>query len=638
MCGIAGFVQTEHLTQGAARTAQRMADAVAHRGPDDAGVWTDEQAGVALGHRRLAVIDLSPAGHQPMPSESGRYVIVYNGEIYNYADIRAEIDRGAHPTRWRGASDTEVILAAMDSWGIRGTLERLNGMFAFAVWDRSTRTLTLARDRMGEKPLFYGRSDGVFLFGSELKALQAHPGFVGELDPDAVAAMLRYDYIPPPRTIWKRFRKLEPAHYVEVTDGGRSVSKPIAYWSLRDCAAAGISAPREAGAELEAELDALLRDSVQRRMISDVPLGAFLSGGIDSSLIVAMMQAQSSRAIRTFTIGFSNSEFDEARKAAEVAAHLGTDHTELYVSPQDALDVIPKLPRLWDEPFGDSSQIPTYLVSEMSRRSVTVALSGDGGDELFGGYNRFQTVDRLWSVIDRTPAFLRKTVAAPLLLASAHTHIPGLGGRVGRMLRATSLEALYHWRISRVERPFALVLGAQVACDCAFGDLPFLRTGPDKMMYADSLYYLPEDILTKVDRASMAVSLETRAPFLDHRVVELAWAIPLSEKLTRSTSKAILRKLCRRYLPQAIVEQKKMGFSVPVESWLKGPLRPWAEDLLSEQRLQREGVLNVAAVRSIWTNLLAGKRRHDRVVWNILMMQSWLAQQQQSSSEQQRAA
>jgi asparagine synthase (glutamine-hydrolysing) len=611
-----------------------MANAIAYRGPDDQGVWTDEEAGIAFGHRRLAVIDVSPAGHQPMQSHSGRFVISYNGEIYNCADLRAEIERSGKPIDWRGTSDTEVLLAAIDSWGVVGTLERLNGMFAFAVWDRSTRTLTLARDRMGEKPLYYGTSGGLFLFGSELKALQAHPAFSGELDPDAIAAMLRYDYIPAPRTIWKRFFKLEPAHYLQIKDGARSIQTPTAYWSLADCAVSGINHPRKAGEELEAELDTLLADSVRRRMVSDVPLGAFLSGGIDSSLIVALMQAQSSRNVRTFTIGFDDPQFDEAPKARAVAEHLGTDHTEMYVSPADALDVIPALPSLWDEPFGDSSQIPTYLLSKLSRRSVTVALSGDGGDELFGGYSRFQTVERLWSLLQKAPGPIRKAVAAPLHRASAKALVPGIGGRAGRILRAPSLEALYHWRVSRVERPFALVRDAHASSENPFGELPFLSTSGDKMMYADSVVYLPEDILTKVDRATMAVSLESRAPFLDHRVVEFAWTVPLSEKLTESTSKGILRRIGRRYLPDEILEQGKMGFCVPIESWLRGPLHGWAEELLNEQRLQRQGILNASAVTSLWAGLLAGKRRHERVVWNLLMLQAWLAEQGRGSGLQ----
>jgi asparagine synthase (glutamine-hydrolysing) len=608
-----------------------MADALTHRGPDDSGTWVDEGAGIAFGHRRLSIIDLSAAGHQPMRSHTGRFVIVYNGEIYNHLEIRAEVERNLGESKWQGTSDTEVLLAAIDCWGIQGTLERLNGMFAFAVWDRKTQTLTLARDRMGEKPLYYGTSGGVFLFGSELKAVQAHPAFVGNIDPDAVAAMLRYDYVPAPRTIWKGLFKLEAAHYLEISAGGRRIGRPVAYWSLKDVAARGVAHPRQPGAALDAELEALLKDAVARRMIADVPLGAFLSGGIDSSLIVAMMQAQSDRPVQTFTIGFDDPKFDEAPKAAAVAAHIGTDHTELYVSAQDALDVIPLLPRLWDEPFGDSSQVPTYLVSELSRRSVTVALSGDGGDELFGGYSRFQTIERLWRLLEIAPGRVRRAVGAPLALASATTHVPGAVGRAARMLAAPSPEALYHWRISRVERPFALVRGASDGAVAAFGDVPFLSTAAEKMMFADTATYLPEDILTKVDRASMAVSLETRAPFLDHRIAELAWKVPLAEKLTRSSSKAILRSIGRRYLPPDIMNQPKMGFCVPVESWLRGPLRDWAEDLLSEQRLKREGVLNVGPVRELWDNLVAGKRRHERVVWNVLMFQAWLTEQGSST-------
>lgn len=634
MCGIAGLLEPGHLSRGATAASRRMADAIAHRGPDDHGVWTDQQAGIALSHCRLAVIDLSRAGHQPMESHSGRFVISYNGEIYNCAELRLEIESAAGGIGWRGTSDTEVLLAAMDCWGIVGTLGRLNGMFAFAVWDRTTRTLTLARDRMGEKPLFYGTSGGLFLFGSELKALQAHPEFAGELDRDAVAAMLQYDYIPAPQTIWKQFFKLEAAHYIEVTDSGRSIGTPKPYWSLRECATVGIERQREAGELLDMELDALLRDAVRRRMAADVPLGAFLSGGIDSSLIVALMQAQSSRKVQTFTIGFDDLKFNEAPKAAGIAAYLGTDHTEMMVSAQDALDVIPKLPRLWDEPFGDSSQIPTYLLSELSRRTVTVALSGDGGDELFGGYRRFQTIVRLWALLEKAPAAVRKAVGTLLYPPSSKSHVAGPFERVARMLRAGSIEELYHWRVSRVEQSSSLVRNARAGSDHSFGDLLFLSSPGDKMMYADTLTYLPEDILTKVDRATMAVSLESRAPFLDHRVVEFAWTIPLAEKLTRSTSKTILRRVGRRYLPDEVLDQPKMGFSVPVEAWLRGPLRAWAEELLNEQRLEREGILHPSAVRTLWNGLIGGKRRHERVLWNVLMFQAWLAEQGRASAEE----
>lgn len=627
MCGIAGFLERGQLSNGAARSAQRMADAITHRGPDDSGVWTDEQAGVALSHRRLAIIDLSQAGHQPMLSHSGRYAIVYNGEIYNFAELRAELDRQDSTIGWRGESDTEVLLAAIDAWGVVETLKRLNGMFAFALWDRHTRVLTLARDRIGEKPLFYGTSGGRFLFGSELKALQAHPGFRAEPDANAIAAMLRYDYVPAPRSVWMGISKLEAAHYLQVAEGGRPLGPPTPYWSFEECARRGSEDQRPAAPQLENDLDALLRDAVAKRMIADVPLGAFLSGGIDSSLIVALMQAQSARKVRTFTIGFAETEFNEAPKAAAVASHLGTEHTELYVSPQDALDLVPKLPEFWDEPFGDSSQIPTCLLAQLTRESVTVALSGDGGDELFGGYDRYRAIQRVWGNLGRVPKAVRMAAAMPLNIGSHRGHVAGPLGRAGRFLAMPSIEALYRSRMSHVDRPASLVHGATDDGEEILGDVGFLTAPVEKMMYLDTPTYLAEDILTKVDRATMAFSLEARAPFLDHRVVEFAWTVPPSEKLSGGSTKRIMRKLGARYLPPAILDQAKMGFSVPLNQWLRGPLRDWAEGLLDERRMKAEEIFEVAAVRGLWAGLLAGKRRHDRPLWNILMVQAWLENQ-----------
>lgn len=623
MCGLAGFLQNGCLNDGAAAVAERMASVIAHRGPDDSGVWLDPEAGIAIAHRRLAIIDISPAGHQPMESRSGRFVIAYNGEIYNFREIRSALDKLTGDVGWRGGSDTEVLLAAVDQWGVRGALERLNGMFAFAVWDRQTRVLTLARDRMGEKPLYYGSSGGVFLFGSELKALQAHPAFDAPLDRDSLTAMLRYDYVPAPHAIWRGLLKLEPAHYVDIKEGGRNIGKPAAYWSLRDAAAGGSANSLPDGPELAPVLETLLRDSVGQRMVADVPLGAFLSGGIDSSLIVALMQAQSSLPVRTFTIGFEVAKFDEAPHAKSVAAHLGTDHTELYVTAQDALDVIPSLPAMWDEPFGDSSQIPTYLVSAMSRRDVTVALSGDGGDELFGGYARYKSTPRIWRNLRRYPLSLRGPVARLIGSAAPDSAVPGPLGRVAKVLGSQSFEDLYQWKVSRAQFPELLVRGASERALPAWRATEFLESPRDKMLYRDLLHHLPDDILTKVDRAAMAVSLEVRAPFLDHRVVELAWRLPMSAKLNAKNGKLILRTLLQRHLPAELVDRPKMGFSVPVESWLRGPLRTWAEDLLSHDRLSRQGVLDPAAVRRLWRDFLSGKPRHDRILWNLLMFQEW---------------
>ena len=625
MCGLTGFLQQRPLDDGAPAIAARMATAIAHRGPDDSGTWLDPEAGIALGHRRLAIIDLSPAGHQPMVSGSGRFVIAYNGEIYNFRDLRAELDADGKGPDWRGESDTEVALAAIDRWGVVDTLKRLDGMFAVAVWDRQTRVLSLARDRMGEKPLYYGSTGGAFLFGSELKALRAHPEFSGRLDRDALTAMLRFDYVPAPRSIWHGISKLAAGHYVHISDGGRTIGAATPYWSFREHAVTGASHPHADGPELITEMESLLKGSVGRRMMADVPLGAFLSGGIDSSLIVALMQAQSARPVQTFTIGFGEERFDEAPMARAVAAHLGTDHTELYVTPNDAMDLIPRLPEIWDEPFGDSSQIPTFLVSEMSRKSVTVALSGDGGDELFGGYSRFHKVARAWNRVGRIPAGPRAALAKLVGVGSQRSMVRGPMGRASSFLGAQSLEELYRWRVSRIDHAASLVPGSSADFSAAvFGPIPFLADPAEKMMYADTLSYLPENILTKVDRASMAVSLEVRAPFLDHRIVEYAWRLPMTQRLAPDRGKAILRSIGDRYLPPAVMNARKRGFCLPVESWVKGPLRSWGEDLLSEQRLASQGILDVAAVRDLWRGFLAGKPRHDNPVWNILMFQAWL--------------
>jgi asparagine synthase (glutamine-hydrolysing) len=623
VCGIAGFLQSGRLDSGGAARAEGMANALAHRGPDDSGIWQDSEAGIVLAHRRLSIIDLSPAGHQPMISRSGRFVLVYNGELYNFREMRSELETAAGAWKWRGGSDTEVLLAAIDEWGVRGALERLNGMFAFAVWDRSSRTLTLARDRMGEKPLYYGSSGGVFMFASELKAIEAHPAFSPELDRQALSSMLQYDYVAAPQSIWQRIFKLEPAHYVEIADGGRRVGTPEAYWSLGDVAAAGAANPLPDGPDLTSELEVRLKDAVGRRMIADVPLGAFLSGGIDSSLIVAMMQAQSSQPVRTFTIGFDVARFDEAPHAKAVASHLATDHTELYVTAADALDIIPRIPEIWDEPFGDSSQIPTYLVSAMSRRHVTVALSGDGGDELFGGYSRYGATKRVWDQVRRCPVALRAAVAHALGSAERGSAVPGSLGRAAMILGSRSSDDLYHWKVSRAQRPECLVAGATEAPSWAAGQMPLLNSPAERMMLRDQMQYLPDDIMSKVDRAAMAVSLETRAPFLDHSLVEFAWRIPASAKLGDTGGKLILRRLLRRYLPAEMVDRPKMGFSVPVEAWLRGPLRTWGEDLLSEERLTRQGILEPKPVRRIWKEFLGGRARLDRIIWNLLMFQEW---------------
>ena len=625
MCGIAGFLEQSGLRADAGDIVARMAHTLVHRGPDHSGIWVDQGAGVAFGHQRLAILDLSAAGDQPMQSPSGRYVATYNGEIYNFQDLRADLTEEAG-INWRSSSDTEVLLAAIDQWGVKDALPRLNGMFALALWDREARVLTLARDRMGEKPLYYGRSEGAFLFGSELKAFRSFPGFAPSLDQSALSSMFRYDYIPAPRTIWREISKLPAGHYVDIMENGAVIGAPTPYWSLKECATFGTAHRFEDREQMVEDLDLLLRDSVKMRMLADVPVGAFLSGGIDSSVIVALMQAQSSRPIKSFTIGFEEDAFDEAPRAREVASTLGTDHTELYVTSKDALDLIPSLAHWWDEPFGDSSQIPTLLVSKLTRRSVKVALSGDGGDELFGGYSRFRAMNRAWDWLNRIAPGLRSAAANVLGSAAGSSLVNGRIGRASRMLGAQHFEDLYRWRVSRIDEPERLFRDPPSSSDRSFGPVPFLAEPAEKMMFADAAEYLPEDILTKVDRASMAVSLEVRAPFLDHRVAEFSWRLPVSERVTTAEGKRLLRAVGSRYLPRQALDRPKMGFCVPVKEWLGGPLRPWAEDLLSERRLTRQGILDPSAVKKLWDAFLKGKRHHDRIIWNLLMFELWSEQ------------
>ena len=637
MCGVAGFVQRGGFPGAQGRlVASKMADALAHRGPDDADVWLDGTAGVALAHRRLAVIDLSAAGHQPMRSHSGRYVISFNGEIYNHQELRHRLDARSGPVAaWQGASDTESLLAAIEHFGLAAALRYAAGMFAFAVWDRQERTLYLARDRLGEKPLYFGWQNGVFMFASELKALACHPSFAGVIDREALALYLRHNYIPWPWSIYQGIRKLAPGSFVKLAFGDESspagaLPEEERYWSLREVIEAGRERPFEgdSGEAVEA-LHEVLREAVASQVVADVPLGAFLSGGIDSSTIVALMQACSSRPVRTFAIGFDDPRYDEAAHAKEVANHLGTDHTELYVTPQDALDVIPRLPLLYDEPFSDSSQIPTSLVSAMTRRHVTVALSGDGGDELFGGYRRYLRTPMLWTLQGAVPKWIRKTyqrtiLAIPSSWTSTRMHHRAL--KISKFLDFRSPEQMYVHLMSHWKEPDMIVRHASEPRTClsdhvAWPDTPEIES---RMMAIDALTYLPDDILVKVDRAAMGVSLETRAPFLDHRVVEFAWRLPLAMKIREGESKWILRQVLYRHVPRNLVERPKMGFGVPLESWLRGPLKDWAESLLAESRLRDEGFFQPEPIRKRWTEHLDGSRRWDACIWDILMFQAWL--------------
>jgi asparagine synthase (glutamine-hydrolysing) len=626
--------------------ARRMGTALQHRGPDAEGTWVDDYAGIALAHRRLSIIDLSPLGSQPMVSAGGRFVLVFNGEVYNHAALRKALESTATSgISFRGHSDTEVMLAAIETWGLEAAVQRFVGMFAFALWDRRQHQLHLVRDRLGIKPLYYGWAGNTLLFGSELRAFTAHPLFRGEIDRSAVALLLRHNCVPAPHCIYRDVYKLPPGSILTLGAPGSRDASPVAYWSARDVAERGSSDPFT-GSDAEAieHLDTLLRDSVSLRMIADVPIGAFLSGGLDSSTVVALMQAQSSRPIKTFTIGSPDPGFDESSHARSVAGHLGTDHTELIVTPDDALAVIPQLPTLYDEPFADSSQIPTFLISALTRRDVTVALSGDGGDELFAGYNRHVWASRVWSGTRWLPRIVRNAQASAITAISPRTWdavfrrvsrvIPrrlrfgGAGYKLHKLagvLSAPSLEEIYNRLASHWETPTSVVRGVTELtttpdpANCA--NVPSFI---EKMLYLDLVTYLPDDILTKVDRASMAVGLEARVPILDHRVVEFAWRLPLSMKYRDGISKWILRQVLYRYVPPSLVERPKAGFGIPLYSWLRGPLREWAEELLDERRLVQEGFFNPTTIRQRWLEHLSGRRRWEYHLWDVLMFQAWL--------------
>lgn len=644
MCGITGFlgIAEPALMRG---IAARMADTLIHRGPDDSGVWLDEQRGLALAHRRLSILDLSSAGHQPMISGSSQYVIVFNGEIYNHLQMRVELEKAGGLAGWRGHSDTETLLAAIERWGVEKTLQQSVGMFAFALWDRTTGTLTLARDRLGEKPLYYGWQGRAFLFGSELKALRAHPAWLGEIDRDALAHFLRYGYVPVPLSIHVGIAKLPPGTYAQLRRGDGPGAMPVlrSYWSAREIAVLADQPNLDDQVAVNA-LDSVLREAIGRQMLADVPLGAFLSGGVDSSTVVALMQAQSSQPVRTFAIGFDESGYDEACHARLVAAHLRTDHTELYVKPGDALAIIPSLPDFYDEPFGDSSQIPTHLIACLARRQVTVSLSGDGGDELFGGYNRYFWGRSLWPKLSPLPVALRRfggralTVLSPgawdrifdllrpLLPDRLQISMPGdKVHKLASVIDAANVDELYRRLISQHREPGSIVLGAAEAPTWAeaessvFSNNEFIA----RMMFHDLVGYLCDDILTKVDRAAMAVSLETRVPLLDHNVVQFAWRLPMHMKIRNGQGKWLLRQVLYRYVPRELIERPKQGFGAPLDSWLRGPLRDWAETLLSEKRLQEEGYLRPQPIREKWQEHLSGRRNWQHWLWNVLMFQAW---------------
>ncbi len=647
MCGIAGFLG-QPVTGTPEASVKAMTDAIAHRGPDADGAWCDHEARIALGHRRLSIIDLSPLGAQPMQSASARYVIAFNGEAYNYAPIRAEL--GLSGYRFKGQSDTEVLLAAFDRWGIEASIPRFAGMFAMAVWDRQERALWLIRDRLGEKPLFYGQVNGSWLFGSELKALRAFSGWQASIDIPAVTQFLRHGYIQAPASIYAGIRKVRPGTMIELRAGRDA--REVVYWSAESAARAGLANPIEGSDDdIATALDAVLRPVVRDEMVSDVPLGAFLSGGIDSSLIVALMQAQSSRPVRTFTIGFDDPRFNEAGFAKQVAEHLGTDHTELMVRGEDALEFVTKLTEIYDEPLADPSQLPTLLVSRMTRQHVTVALSGDGGDELFGGYGWHRTRGIADRVAGGTPAPLRRALGGlfrrlpdppPSFVArvvsggrNAATERPANTiSRVGAMLLAMGEQDIYSSALAHTMTPAALLAAAHrhtATAGTLNGAWLDERRPFESRMLFDSTSYLPDDILTKVDRAAMAFSLETRAPLLDHRVFEFAWRIPHTQKIIDAAGKQPLRNLLYRSVPKALIDRPKRGFAVPLAAWLRGPLRPWAEDLLSTQSLASNAVLDQARVRQLWSQHISRDANHSAVLWTILSLEAFLRAEARSS-------
>ncbi len=654
MCGIAGFFSPPDGVNAFPNSereaiAMKMGEALAHRGPDDFLVWQEPKAGVAFSFRRLAILDLSTNGRQPMDSSRGRYTLELNGEIYNYLELKKELETsGKFSSAFRGHSDTEVLLAGFEVWGIEATLKKANGMFALAVWDRETQQLLLARDRMGEKPLYYGVVDGKFLFASELKALFATPGFRGTLDYEALALLFRYGYIPTPYSVFREIKKLTPGRWLRIDR--QFQIKEGEFWSLAQAAAHGLSNPF-AGTmrDAEATFETLLSDSIQKRRLSDVPLGAFLSGGIDSSLIVALMQKQSTSPVKTFTIGFEEAEYDESTYAAAVAAHLRTDHHAQKLNARETLDLIPTLSQVFDEPLGDASQIPTHLVSRCARQSVTVALSGDGGDELFAGYPRYAWGEKVSDFTSLIPAPLRSLMGQGLdaipsrfwktALDTTKELFPSITTgnnpeekirKLSELIKETNPREVYRTLVTQWPSPRDVIGKTEVWPGGRAAEIPpQAKHLIDQMMYWDQATYLCDDVLTKVDRASMAVGLEVRVPLLDHRVVELAWSFPKEWKLHGGVTKYLMRQVLDKHVPRALIERPKKGFSLPVEHWLRGELKDWAEDLLREDRLEGEALLSAAVVRKAWCDHRDGLANHQHALWTVLMFQSWVTQYRQ---------
>lgn len=649
MCGIVGRWAPSVSSVRDEATLRAMVASMNHRGPDGSGLWIDGEAGIALGHARLAILDLSALGHQPMTSRCGRYLIVYNGEVYNYRSIAEQLEELGH--EFRGGSDTEVILAAIAEWGVERAVERFVGMFAFAIWDRQERVLCLCRDRIGIKPLYYYWDGSSLAFASELKPLEACPDLDLELNRDSITLLLRHNYIPAPHSIYRNVKKLLPGRILRLEEDSfstQTLPEPQPFWSAKSVVESrGGGAFQGSSEEAIDELEARLKDSIGMRMIADVPLGAFLSGGIDSSLVVALMQSLSSRPVKTFTIGFSESGFDEAIYAKDVARHLGTDHTELYLSAKEAQDVIPTLPHLYDEPFSDSSQIPTFLVSQLAKSQVTVSLSGDGGDELFAGYNRYEIGHRMWNRFRRIPAIGRRAIAAglgllserqwdsvygfvsPVLPSRLKMQMPGYRARkFSEVITVTDPATMYWKLLSHWEEPERLIAGATEPATCMtepgdqLGDQ--IEDFRERMMYMDLIAYLQGDILTKVDRASMGVSLEARVPLIDHRIVEFAWSLPMDYKIRNGQGKWILRQVLQKHVPKKLIERPKMGFAIPIGDWLRGDLREWGEDLLNERSLEAGGVLNSGPIRKLWAEHQAGTADWQYLLWDVLMFQAWM--------------
>jgi len=642
VCGIVGYWDR----QGANTSiVEQMALRLHHRGPDGAGAWLSETQDVAMAHRRLAIIDLSSAGHQPMTSPCGRFTLVFNGEIYNHVNLRNNLEKEGGNYKWRGHSDTETLLAALQHWGVEKTLSNINGMFAFAMWDSHEKNLLLARDRMGEKPLYYGNNGNCFFFTSELKALEPHPKWNPNINRRSLSLYMRHSNVPAPWSIFDGIMKLPAAHYTVISEAGLVITQPKSYWSL-----ANVALHKHIGTEklnvknLTNQLDDILREAVSSRMIADVPVGAFLSGGVDSSTVAAIMQAQSKSAINTFTIGYSEHSYDESSYAKSIAKHIGSQHTELIVTPEEVRQVIPRLPAIWDEPFSDSSQIPTFLVSELASKHVKVILSGDGGDELFCGYNRYQQGAKIWPIIQALPRPIRMIISSLMIkfpsvslqhllgILPDQFQMPHIADRIPKLaglLEETTAASFYRKLVSHWSQPEKLVIGGYEP-RTVFDDLssvPEFSCIRDQMMYLDCMSYLPNDILTKLDRASMAVGVEARVPLLDHRLVEFAWKVPIAFKYRDGRGKWLLREVLSRYVPRELIERPKMGFSLPIEEWLRGPLRDWAEDLLSEEQLSKDGYLNAQLVRKKWTEHMSGKRRWHYHLWDVLMFQAWLREQ-----------